>query len=237
MSRNEWERGEINLPTTAAPVVRRAVVEAANAYHALLLADCLRIWNTVSAAPTGAAYVAALDHLFEAGRLPMIRGTAPSEHDHLGSLARVMYALAGSSRWQRKTAPHRPHAPRPIDVDPVALRVPARATKFSGSGWRIHFEDSTVSYEVADNNHAVSIARAHPVVAAFFAALSRVTWTRGSGGSIVGNDQNNQESDDAGGGANYLTASFGPRGEQAQADQMGVSLERYRSMRAGRPRR
>jgi hypothetical protein len=44
----------------------------------------------------------------------------------------------------------------------------------------------------------------------FFSRLRRINWTRGSGGTIVGNDEYNSDSYDAGGGANYTKDRFGP---------------------------
>jgi len=38
-----------------------------------------------------------------------------------------------------------------------------------------------------------------------------VEWTRGSGGTIIGNDEYNQDSDAVGGGGNYVCYEFGPR--------------------------
>jgi hypothetical protein len=63
---------------------------------------------------------------------------------------------------------------------------------------------------VPSNNHACETARRHPVAAAFFAALGRVRWTRGSGGEIVGNDEYNRDVDYEGGGANYVVDRYGP---------------------------
>lgn len=67
-----------------------------------------------------------------------------------------------------------------------------------------------VTYSVFENNRAVERARENPVVDLMFRKLSAINWTRGSGGEIVGNDEYNRDARDAGGGGNYVTASFGP---------------------------
>ncbi len=63
----------------------------------------------------------------------------------------------------------------------------------------------------------------------FFAALSKVRRTRGTGGVITGNDEANRESDHAGGGANYITDGFGPLGQATQARHRGLTLAAYRA--------
>ena len=241
MSRNEWEEGDLSLPAIAVPAVRFALIEASNLYHARLLSDCAAIWRSIAptTVPPRTAYLEALDRYFDHDRLPFIHGVANPRHEYRADLSRVMYALAGalSGRRLAGASAKRLHAPRPVDVDLVAPRKLPRASTFSGPDWQISLKGAAVHYQVLENGNARSSARAHPVVAAFFAALGRVNWTRGSGGVFVGNDDSNTESRDSGGGANYLTASFGPLGEQARASEMGISLAKYRTLRPSRPRR
>lgn len=45
MSHNDWESGTLTLPSAAVPGVRAALRNAANAHHAAVLAECLRMWN------------------------------------------------------------------------------------------------------------------------------------------------------------------------------------------------
>jgi hypothetical protein len=47
-------------------------------------------------------------------------------------------------------------------------------------------------------------------------ALAKVVWSRGSGGSFIGNDEYNRDDRNAGGGGNYVTRQFGPKGQAAR---------------------
>ena len=77
-------------------------------------------------------------------------------------------------------------------------------------GSAIIFKDRTVIWDVAENNHAVQDERARPLAKFFFRKLDNLTWTRGSGGKIVGNDEYNREADYEGGGGAYVTATYPP---------------------------
>ena len=59
----------------------------------------------------------------------------------------------------------------------------------------IAFNDDsrTVVWRVSENNHACDYAHEHPMGKAFFQAMSQVNWTRGTGGTIIGNDEYNQD--------------------------------------------
>lgn len=72
----------------------------------------------------------------------------------------------------------------------------------------------SISYNVEENNRAVESANADPFVQRIFQLLNRMTWTRNSGGTIVGNDEYNRDSDYEGGGSNYIVHRFGPMRER-----------------------
>ena len=81
-------------------------------------------------------------------------------------------------------------------------------------------DSKTARWTVHENNHAVEHARASVLGTAFFAAMAKVTWTRGSGGQIVGNDEYNQDAgrDYAGGGGSYVTAEFSMEAQKRDAE-------------------
>ncbi len=74
----------------------------------------------------------------------------------------------------------------------------------------IHFDKRKVTWSVPENNHACDRARTHLLAREFFGLLETVTWTRGSGGDIVGNNEYARDSREEGGGGNYLVTHYGP---------------------------
>ena len=70
-------------------------------------------------------------------------------------------------------------------------------------------ENNIVIWHVSENNHACDYAHDWWFAKALFKALSKVKWTRNSGGSIIGNDEYNRDSYEMGGGANYVKQVWG----------------------------
>lgn len=101
--------------------------------------------------------------------------------------------------------------------------VVSRGTTIRHSDWSMVFSDSERSllWDVSENNHAVDRARGHDFVNRVFARLDQTTWTRGTGGVIVGNDEYNQSLQLPGSGANYVSASYGPIGDRAARPRRG----------------
>lgn len=87
-------------------------------------------------------------------------------------------------------------------------------------------KQKTVTWDVQDNNHAVERARRHSLAKALFHALDKIQWTRGSGGEIVGNNEYNRDDCSAGGGANYVSESYGPDRNERKYPKRGVMLPR-----------
>jgi hypothetical protein len=66
-----------------------------------------------------------------------------------------------------------------------------------------------VHWYVPENNHACETAHDDPVAKELFRRLGQVKWVRGTGGEIVGNDEHNRESREAGNGGNFVKRTFG----------------------------
>jgi len=73
-------------------------------------------------------------------------------------------------------------------------------------------KNKTLTWSVSENNRAVERAHRHILARVLFSLLREIKWTRGSGGTIVGNDEYSRCSYAEGEGGNYTKYSFGPAG-------------------------
>ena len=98
-----------------------------------------------------------------------------------------------------------------LEVFPVSKNC-----SFDYAGCDVGFRNETRSlvWDVGENNHARDYAHEHWYTRRLFQELFQVTWTRGTGGTIVGNDEYNKDSDYEGGGGNYATHRIGPLGKE-----------------------
>jgi hypothetical protein len=205
MSHYEWERGEIKLPSSETAAVKAAVRDAYNRYRDTVHDICKRWWaqNKTSSAKVYAEKL----HGFE----PRHFGLPADPYGDDNVLSNdVIQVLQGIIGWY-EGGTKRPRQVQQKDIDAaIGPRATNRTNAFSFDEASITFKGNTVVWNVRENNHAVDTARAHPVAIALFNKLRRMTWTRGSGGKIVGNDEYN-DGDGEGGRANYATEEFGPK--------------------------
>lgn len=122
------------------------------------------------------------------------------------------------------------HAPHQVTEDDVSAVFGEKATNRTnrfkvGDDAVIAFDGNTVTWDVAYNNHAREHAHEHPTARAFFGALNRVQWTRGTGGEFYGTDEYTE--DDWGGGREYKTGGYGPLGDPDH--DLGRAVSRARS--------
>lgn len=241
MSRNEWQRGTLTLPTAEVARLKKIVRDYADDFHADVKAEVARLHAEVGQGTRSAkVYRQRLRATQEADWRSRDRfsGWGARADEKTAARAAAFSVLDHMVYQAERPAPYTVaiHKPTLADVNAAAPAVTNKTTTFrvpDDQGYSvatITFEGRTVTWDVSENNHAVDTARGTTLANLFFTALGKITWTRGTGGVIVGNDQYNRDTDYAGGGGNYITDDYGPLGEAARAAASGFTLAQWRSM-------
>lgn len=236
MSCYQWESGTIKLPTGEFARVRQAVAKADLAAKEGAFAAAQEFWKglTRKQQTDQATYrqaIDAWDHEFRNrpstggyltyGRLRTLSASEAARERNAETwheAARNLLLRVAEHRWvpgpdSATRGSWEPGSPRRVlqtDMDYPTNRT----TTFHCDGATIAFdrETSSVHWDVGENNRAVESAHSTALAQVLFEELSKVAWTRGTGGVLSGNDEYNREAQYAGGGANYVTIGFGPVG-------------------------
>jgi hypothetical protein len=206
-----WERGTITTPASAWAGLKKDVRDAYNRHQDEMLALAGRIHDRLIAdgrGKRGFNYREAFNGL--------CFSVATGRPDPIWRSARATVTDVDQDAVQqslfRERSGNAPLKPRRMDFP----HANGSTTSIERGEAYIAFNNTAraVSYGVGENNRAIEYARRDPIVQYLFARLAKVRWTRSSGGVIVGNDEYNRDNECAGGGANYITAHFGPLGER-----------------------
>lgn len=225
MSKYEWEQGEFKLPTAEFTKLRKRLEQVEKARKQATFDHAQEFWKGLSAKEKRdeRAYQDAIERYCYPQRTNMAGGYRPlpgypnglDEH----SAAELAETLSWTTRRQVETdsggLTWERCPPRRIlktDMDFPTNRTTSFDVGDEGS-IRFNREQSSVTWDIPDNNHAVERAHSDPFAAVFFRGLNNIRWTRDTGGVLVGNDEYNEDNRDVGGGANYTTFAIGPRGE------------------------
>jgi hypothetical protein len=213
MSKYEWERGTIVIPASAWPAFRRGLIEKWNADQERLFALAQTMRREVEAAAKGKRGFDRKAWLVSQIVYPLrdrLRASSNDESARSLDCDEVCRLLGLGSATAKTRAPKR--------KDLKLMPISRGGTMLLDEG-AITLDDAahSVTWAVAENNHACDTARSLPMARALFAALDRVEWKRGSGGKIVGNDEYNRDSYGEGEGSNYVTAEYGPDVAKRQA--------------------
>lgn len=222
MSCYEWEAGTIVLPTAQFAAVKNGVLAAAKTHWNSAFEHTQKCWKAMpaKAKKDGKLYnkwVNAYVYGNQPGtwnydeKLPRMQPIERSRCDRNSLTEDVHDLLSTACPWVGGTQ----GTPRRVlKTDLPTLNN--KTTRFYAGEASINFDRDhhSVHWEVPENNHARDYCRDHPIARALFARLDRLNWTRGSGGVIVANDEYNRDSENPGGGGNYIVSSYGPRGKQ-----------------------
>lgn len=214
MSRYEWESGKFTLPSKDVAAVKGAVRDTANRLHDNTRARVIALHKSF-ATTSRTKYTERLNAATQAHYRAFDDTYARRSHDDLLASDACAFAIL-HCRLMNAPEGKAPKQPTISDIARFAPRYTSRDTRFQcGSDATITFEGRTVHYVVSENNHAREHADRDPIVRAFFAALNRVNWTRGTGGYTVGNDEYNRDNSQPGGGGNYTLRRYGSLGQTA----------------------
>lgn len=229
MSRNEWEKGSIKLSVQVFQEFRQELVKT---YNEALQAD----FNTLTELS---------ERLKAAGKGKRNFDYRAALQAELWSTRRRPGAWDDSYRIELKIASRGYLGNLFLNKEgkPIALKkkdfagvtVGAKHCTFPPSSPVTVSEDGTltldpvkktVEWSVSENNRACESARESFVGKFLFRYLRKVSWTRDTGGVIVGNDEYNEEAEEAGGAANYIKEAYGPRGAAEREFQLKSVMAR-----------
>jgi hypothetical protein len=200
MSKYEWERGTITVPASEWPRLRTAVIEAWNVEQERAFVEAERLYTLI-----GQAGLSRADE--EAVRGFARQQKQGRDEDRFELALRLVLPTSFDDVSRKRHV----QVKKPSRSDLKLFAVSRSCTlPLQEATIELKNEGRTVGWSVPDNNHACESARAEAVARALFSALARVKWSRGTGGVIVGNDEYNRDSDEDGGGANYVVCRFGP---------------------------
>lgn len=208
-----WEHGTIELPTAEVAGIKRALRTANNELREAVKAKTTSLHQAVmekSSTRSVNRYSKSL-HEVQYGSPERPSGPfapQPSIREQtVRAAAHEVIALVLSKGKVRK--------PTDADIERVLPKATNRTTVFpviSPMGYSeasISIEGRTLIWDVPENNHAADEAGDSVLHGVLFGALDRIEWTRGSGGTIWGNNEYNESGNSPHGrGPDYVVREY-----------------------------
>ena len=219
MSCYEWERGTIKLSVKEYNRVKKAFIGELKAAQEKAYQNAVKLYDRILAEMKGKRSVDTYSIYSD------VRDLKVANHDRWGpSYTEIDLDSEGifyNTCLNKESHTKKPLKPKKKDYFP---KIDRKRVGFSNGDFDISFNDDSKSvyWNVGENNHAKDHAHGHPVAKAIFSLLSGVKWTRGTGGTILSNDEYNQDSGDdyEGGGGSYVTMTFGGEKDKAKERRM-----------------
>lgn len=229
MSRREWERGTIIIPTGEWAKFKKALREAYNKGVELDYAQALRVHAQVKLDQKGKRGVdwGRVIHLeLEKHTSAIKRSIYGEQHE-----SSPVYPLTVTNSWglrqamvSKKTADgvEKLTLAQPRKSD--ACFAPAKSTTMSynlvdaEASITLNDKARSVEWEVGESNHACEQARASYLGVVLFDLLKGIAYTRGTGGTIYGGDEyaDDASRESRGSSSQYDKDYFGPKVEGAR---------------------
>ena len=216
MSCYGWERAEIVLPSISIAPLRATLNAYTNALHVKVVATVHEFWaKSAKQTRSTKLYVERLNGFIEA----LYKANDNSSRSIYNYSPRPIGAYTNEQisqvKWLLEGVAAKPHKLTLSEIAKTFPKAINRTTSWSvGLEAGISLKGRVISWWTGDNNHSVETAHEEPLAGIFFGFLNKVKWTRGTGGTGTGNDEYNEESREAGRGANYITFRYGPLGDR-----------------------
>lgn len=224
MSKYGWEKGTIKIPRADYHPLKKALWQDMCARSVKNFETAMKIYNDVMAMAKGkrtfgefevdGAIQKCLDKYTLISEYNFgcrsYKDRTDVDRDLIGDSIQKKCVNGIDARNMRPVRPQKKQFPAPT----------LKGFRARGVWFSITFDDKrhTVTWDVPDNNHAVASAHSEGTAKRFFSLLSRINWTRGTGGALWGNDEYNEGEHGYGRGDDYITNSFGPAGKEERRD-------------------
>jgi len=197
MSCYNWESGTIKLPSKDWAKFRTDLLKAWNSHETARLEKAKRLHATLTTALKGKRGSKRTEALKQAVERNF-------SNDNNSDVRELLLTQDG---WGRDATYELKGLPKKKDLK---LFATSKDAGLSLGDAYVAFKNATKTlvWEVGENNRAVEHAHENWFAKRIFEALGQITWTRGTGGKIVGNDEYNRDNRDSGGGGNYTTMEF-----------------------------
>ena len=196
MSCYEWERGTIVIPAKEWAGFRKGLLEAWNKRQLALLERAKRVHASIKDAVKGKC---------GPGRASALR-SAIERHIGQDEGMHGLVLVYDDAKW---CSVLRGGQPQKKDLDLCAVSKDAEIS-LPDAHVSLRNKGRMVTWDVGENNHARDHAHKHWFAELLFQKLDMITWTRGTGGKILGNDEYNRDEggDHEGGGGSYVTREY-----------------------------
>lgn len=222
MSCYNWEEGTITIPKKEWSKFRTGLLKAWNEGQLATLEKAKKAHKQLSEAIKGKRGANRSRALEEAVERRFTRAERPGSCFREAVDQDVRNLIVEDWPVKLRAAPKK----KDLDIFPVTKSATIRAEDFTVV---FNNEECQVSWFVSENNRAVEAAREHWFAKKLFSALRRIKWTRGTGGKIIGNDEYNRDSYEAGGGGNYVTEEFSAEADKRRAEAKKIYSQMTRS--------
>ena len=197
MSRYDWEKGDIRIPRSEFTTFKKDLIFRYNFYLIVLQSKAKAIYEICVQDSKG-----------------------KRNYNYESKITELILSLIGSDLYATRMVSESllPVNKQGKPKKPKAKNFPKKTNRDEIFGYHLTINQAkrTAFWRVPKGFNASFNARESFVGKLFFKTLSEVEWKNGSGGSIIGNDQVNNDSQLPDGGANYTKTTYQKRKNHEQ---------------------